>query len=93
LAHQLQYSLLDVRPENGMAEFCRKRGIALLCYGTVAGGLLSDRWLGRPSPAKLPSNRSLTKYKLIIDEFGGWDLFQGIAAVNCVPSLLGTAVT
>ena len=22
------------------------RGVALLCYGTVAGGFLSDRWLG-----------------------------------------------
>ena len=81
VAHQLQYSLLDARPENGMAEFCRKRGIALLCYGTVAGGFLSDRWLGKPEPAQLPSNRSLTKYKLIIDEFGGWDLFQELLRV------------
>jgi aryl-alcohol dehydrogenase-like predicted oxidoreductase len=78
VAHQLQYSLLDSRPENGMVEFCRKRGIALLCYGTVAGGFLSDRWLGKAEPAQLPSNRSLTKYKLIIDEFGGWDLFQDL---------------
>ncbi len=76
IAHQLQYSLLDARPENGMVEFCSKRGIGLLCYGTVAGGFLSDRWLGKTEPAQLPPNRSLTKYKLIIDEFGGWDLFQ-----------------
>src|SRR5205807_7962667 len=31
-------------------------------------------WLGRPEPAGPFDNRSLTKYKLIIDDFGGWDL-------------------
>jgi uncharacterized repeat protein (TIGR04076 family) len=81
LSHQLQYSLLDARPENGMIEFCRQHGIALLCYGTVAGGFLSDRWLGEPEPAGALDNRSLTKYKLIIEDFGGWALFQQLLAV------------
>jgi aryl-alcohol dehydrogenase-like predicted oxidoreductase len=76
LTHQLQYSLLDDRPERGVADLCRARGIALLAYGTVAGGFLSDRWLGRPSPAEPLENRSLVKYRLMIDEFGGWPLFQ-----------------
>ncbi len=80
-SHQLQYSLLDDRPAHGMIELCRERGIALLCYGTVAGGFLSDRWLGRPSPAEPLANRSLVKYRLIIDEFGGWPLFQELLAV------------
>lgn len=75
-AHQLQYSLLDDRPEHGMVELCRRHGIALLCYGTVAGGFLSDRWLGQPAPVEPLANRSLVKYRLIIDEFGGWPLFQ-----------------
>lgn len=43
---QVQYSLLDRRPENGMADFCAQHGIALLPYGTTAGGLLSSRYLG-----------------------------------------------
>ena len=43
---QVQYSLLDRRPENAMANFCAQHGIALLPYGTTAGGLLSDRYLG-----------------------------------------------
>jgi aryl-alcohol dehydrogenase-like predicted oxidoreductase len=73
---QAQYSLLDARPENGMIELCRERGIALLCYGTVAGGFLSERWIGRPEPADDLTNRSLVKYKLIIEDFGGWALFQ-----------------
>ena len=48
----------------------------LLCYGTVAGGFLSERWLGIPEPQEPFANRSLVKYKLIIDDFGGWDLFK-----------------
>jgi aryl-alcohol dehydrogenase-like predicted oxidoreductase len=76
VAHQLQYSLLDARALNGMVQACKARGIGLLCYGTVAGGFLSDPWLARPEPDQAFTNRSLTKYKLIIDDFGGWELFQ-----------------
>ena len=73
---QTQYSLLDRRPENGLAALCGPRDVGLLCYGTVAGGFLGDRWLGRAEPTASLENRSLTKYKLIIDDFGGWALFQ-----------------
>jgi aryl-alcohol dehydrogenase-like predicted oxidoreductase len=73
---QVQYSLLDARPENGLVEACERLGIRLLCYGTVAGGFLSDAWLGKPEPRPPFENRSLTKYKLVIDDFGGWVLFQ-----------------
>jgi aryl-alcohol dehydrogenase-like predicted oxidoreductase len=86
-AHQIQYSLVDDRPNHGMVEYCRSRGIALLCYGTVSGGFLSQRWLGKPAPplesgtgADL-GNRSLVKYRLIIEDFGGWDLFQEVLRV------------
>ncbi len=75
-AHQVQYSVLDERPRHGMADLCRGRGIALLCYGTVAGGFLSERWIGRDDPTGPLDNRSLTKYRLVIEEFGGWALFQ-----------------
>ena len=73
---QVQYSLLDHRPENGLVEACAARGIVLLCYGTVAGGFLGESWLGAPEPVGPFENRSLVKYKLIIDDFGGWALFQ-----------------
>jgi aryl-alcohol dehydrogenase-like predicted oxidoreductase len=73
---QVQYSLLDTRPEGGLVETCREHDIGLLCYGTVAGGFLSGAWLGRPEPTGPFENRSLTKYKLVIDELGGWALFQ-----------------
>jgi aryl-alcohol dehydrogenase-like predicted oxidoreductase len=73
---QAQYSLLDERPRNGMIDLCRRSDIAVICYGTVAGGFLSERWAGRREPGGELTNRSLIKYKLIIDDFGGWDLFQ-----------------
>ena len=81
VAHQLQYSLVDDRPNIRMVEFCRTHGIALLCYGTVCGGFLSERWLGKPEPWVGLGNRSLIKYKLIIDDFGGWELFQQLLEV------------
>jgi len=80
LSVQTQYSALDARPEHGLADLCAARGVWLLCYGTVAGGFLSDSWLGAPEPKPPLENRSLTKYKLIIDDFGGWALFQGLLA-------------
>lgn len=75
-AHQVQYSVLDRRPEAAMVDFCRENGIQLLCYGAVAGGFLSVRYLSSPEPKEPLQNRSLTKYKLILDEFGSWELFQ-----------------
>jgi aryl-alcohol dehydrogenase-like predicted oxidoreductase len=73
---QVQYSLLDSRPDQGLIALCQERGVQLLCYGTLAGGLLSDAWLGQAEPTEPLANRSHTKYKLIIEDFGGWNLFQ-----------------
>ncbi len=80
-SHQVQYSLVDDRPNHGMVAYCRAQNIALLCYGTVCGGFLSERWLGKPAPAQDLANRSLAKYRLIIEDFGGWDLFQELLRV------------
>jgi aryl-alcohol dehydrogenase-like predicted oxidoreductase len=80
VSNQVQYSVLDRRPEQGMVELCQRHGIALLCYGTVAGGFLSDRYLGAAEPEQPLENRSLTKYKLIVDDFGGWEIFQALLA-------------
>ena len=76
VSQQLQYSVLDQRPLNGLSDFARKHGVTFLCYGTIAGGFLSERWLGAPEPDAQLENRSLVKYKLIVDDFGGWALFQ-----------------
>ena len=76
VSNQVQYSLLDVRPEEGMVALCQERGLLLLCYGALAGGFLTSTWRGAPGAAGTPANRSLTKYALIIEEFGGWALYQ-----------------
>lgn len=82
VALQCQYSLLDRRPAHGIAALCAARGLGLLCYGTLAGGFLTDRWLDAPDPdlAAL-GNRSLVKYRLIIEEYGGWPAFQALLRV------------
>ena len=77
VSNQVQYSLIDRRPEVAMAEFCQETGSSLLAYGTVCGGLLSDRFLGQPEPTPGQLNTaSLRKYKQMIDAWGGWSLFQ-----------------
>ncbi len=77
VANQVQYSLLDRRPAVAMAPFCQEQGIVLFTYGTLLGGLLSERYLSRPEPGQHDlTTASLRKYKQMIDAWGGWSLFQ-----------------
>lgn len=64
-SNQVQFSLLDPRPLNGMLQLGQDKDIAIFCYGTLAGGLL-----GSSRPGDEPANRSRVKYQLIIDEAG-----------------------
>jgi aryl-alcohol dehydrogenase-like predicted oxidoreductase len=75
VSNQVQYSMIDRRPEVRMAKFCRDNNSSLLAYGTICGGLLSERYLGKPEPHNLDT-ASLKKYKRMIDLWGGWQLFQ-----------------
>ena len=76
VSNQVQFSLLDRRPLRGLTDLCRERGVTLLCYGTLAGGLLSEG-ARAPGDARAPGardpadSRSLAKYRLIVDEAGG----------------------
>ena len=77
VSNQVQYSVVDRRPAVRMAEFCREHGITLLAYGTVLGGLLSEKYLRKPEPRRNElTTASLQKYKQMIDVWGGWGLFQ-----------------
>ncbi|HEY7064478.1 MAG TPA: aldo/keto reductase [Chloroflexota bacterium] len=81
VSNQVQYSLVDRRPAVQMAAYCQAHGIQLLTYGTLCGGLLSDRYLGQPEPGPGALNTaSLRKYKQIVDAWGGWALFQELLA-------------
>lgn len=44
----------------------------------VAGGLLTERYLGKVEPSQRAelNTASLSKYKNMIDTWGGWNLFQ-----------------
>ena len=82
VSNQVQYSLIDRRPEKFMAEICKKNGIKLFAYGTLCGGLLSEEYIGRPEPYGSELNTaSLSKYKNMIDRWGDWNLFQDLLAV------------
>ena len=82
VSNQVSYSLVDGRAAGAMTAFCRAHGVQLLAYGTVQGGFLSDRWLGRPEPdwARLET-WSQMKYGRFIRAAGGWDRLQALLRV------------
>ncbi len=79
LTNQVSFSLLDRRAAEDMTAFCLQSGVRLLAYGTLAGGLLGEKWLGRPEPASSDiSDWSKMKYKRFVDQIGGWVALQGL---------------
>ncbi|WP_375230518.1 aldo/keto reductase [Roseobacter sp. S98] len=83
VSNQVPFSLVDRRARGPLASLCAAKGVRLLCYGTLAGGFISERWLDQPDPQDV-SDWSKMKYRRFIDAAGGWDVFQGIlrAAAN-----------
>ncbi len=79
VSNQVCFSLLDRRAEDGMTQLCLAHGIKLLAFGTVAGGFLTERWLGETEPdwGNLDT-WSQMKYGRFIDAVGGWDVFQNL---------------
>lgn len=78
VSNQIQYSIIDRRPEVKMMSFCQEHNVRLLAYGSLCGGLMSERYLRRtqePTVTELDT-LSLRKYKKMIDIWGGWSLFQ-----------------
>lgn len=66
LSNQIQYSVLDRRPQKGLEAYCRESGVALLCYGGLSGGFLTEAYLGMAEAPPEPANRSLVKYRLFL---------------------------
>ncbi|XP_074537822.1 uncharacterized protein LOC141799477 [Halichoeres trimaculatus] len=80
-SNQVQYSVVDQRPAAKMEQFCLANNIQLLTYGTLAGGLLSERYLGKAELSKGDLyTASLSKYMNMINIWGGWSLFQDLLA-------------
>ncbi|MCP8937536.1 aldo/keto reductase [Alsobacter sp. SYSU M60028] len=82
LTLQAQLSLLDRRALPRLAEAARAEGVSLLAYGTLAGGFLHERWLGRPDPGARPTAATPfhAEYRAVIEAFGGWGLYQELLA-------------
>ncbi|BBN16806.1 hypothetical protein MPTK1_7g09440 [Marchantia polymorpha subsp. ruderalis] len=80
VSNQVQHSLVDMRPQQNMSELCQRTGVKLITYGTVMGGLLSNKWLdvnvNVPFMGPKLDTPSLGKYKRMVDAWGGWSLFQ-----------------
>ncbi|CAH8306370.1 unnamed protein product [Eruca vesicaria subsp. sativa] len=79
---QVQHSIVDMRPQQRMAQLCELTGVKLITYGTVMGGLLSEKFLNAnlaiPFAGPSLNTPSLQKYKRMVDAWGGWNLFQGL---------------
>lgn len=77
--NQVSYSLLDTRASGAMTALCKASGVRLLAFGTLAGGFLSNRWLGKSEPGLTEElTWSQMKYKRFIDTAGGWTRFQDL---------------
>lgn len=82
VSNQVSYSLLDQRAAGAMAEYCQAKGIALLAFGTLAGGFLTDRWFGCAEPDwDSLETWSQMKYGRFVRAVGGWDVLQDILRV------------
>ena len=87
ISNQVQYSILDQRPEKIMIPFFIKYGIQILSYGTLLGGFFSEKYLNVDEPTRADlTTASLQKYKNMIDIWGGWQLFQELLEVLSIIS-------
>jgi len=78
-ANQVQFSLLDRRAEVHMLKYCKEHDIKLMVFGVVAGGLLSDNFLGKSEGAAKGMLDSVSRrmyFSSLQRWTGDWSLFQ-----------------
>jgi len=79
ITNQVSFSLLDQRAARELAPWCAAHRVHLLAYGTVAGGWLTERWLGQPEPDwERTGTWSQMKYGRFMRVAGGWDALQRV---------------
>lgn len=77
VSNQVCHSVIDQRATQQMKMVCDTYHVKLLAFGTLAGGFLTDRWVGKAEPSNSEIKTwSQMKYKRFIDAAGGWDVFQ-----------------
>ncbi|XP_039125053.1 LOW QUALITY PROTEIN: flagellar radial spoke protein 5 [Dioscorea cayenensis subsp. rotundata] len=97
VSNQVQHSIVDMRPQQRMAELCQLTGVKLITYGTLMGGLLSEKFLDAnitiPFAGPPLNTPSLQKYKRMVDAWGGWNLFQVLLQIlNKIASKHGVSI-
>jgi aryl-alcohol dehydrogenase-like predicted oxidoreductase/enamine deaminase RidA (YjgF/YER057c/UK114 family) len=79
VSNQVCHSLIDQRAAGKMVAVCKAYDTKILAFGTLAGGFLTDRWLGKAEPVLDDlSTWSEMKYKRFIDAAGGWEPYQNL---------------
>lgn len=80
--NQVSCSVIDRRVVRGrLSQVCEEHDVKILAYGTLLGGYLSEKWLGKPEPQgqELETlNWSLKKYLRFINAAGGWTAYQTV---------------
>ena len=79
VSNQAQYSLFDRRPERTLLDYSAEHGIYTFAFGTLAGGFLAERYMGKVYEA--PETRSQVKYMQIIEDSLGWEGLQKLLPV------------
>jgi aryl-alcohol dehydrogenase-like predicted oxidoreductase/enamine deaminase RidA (YjgF/YER057c/UK114 family) len=93
VSNQVSFSLIDRRAAGHLAETCKTHGVRLLAYGTLCGGFLSERWLGKPEPEAV-KDWSGSKYLRFIQTAGGWNGYQGIlSAADTIAKKHGVSIS
>ncbi len=80
-SHQVQYNLVDRRVEAAMVDFCRDNAIAIQPYGPLAGGFLSNRYVGITRPHPAADHAQSFYYSSMIEAHGGWPQLQAMLDV------------
>ena len=78
-SNQAQYSFFDRRPEKTLLDYSAQHGIYTFAYGTLAGGFLDERYMGKKYEA--PETRSQVKYMQVIEDTLEWDGLQKLLVV------------
>ncbi|MEO0384449.1 MAG: aldo/keto reductase [Pseudomonadota bacterium] len=76
-SNQVCFSLLDRRAAGDLSTVAAEHNVALLAFGTLCGGFLSDRYVAADEPENIP-DWSRMKYKRFVDASGGWAPFQAL---------------
>ncbi len=89
----VRYSLIDRRPAGAFSDFCHRNDVAMIAADVLAGGFLSDRWLGATDPGPASDGGALGGQRRIIEAFGGWALLQDLLlALRSIATRHGTTI-